>query len=66
MFCFKGVDEIGEISPDFWKPLKDQVEHLEIINKEGVVKEVHLPLSVKRMIQLQKNDAQAKNIVDKL
>ena len=45
---------------------QDQVEHLEITYKEGVVKEVHLPLSVKQMIQLQKNDAQAKNIVDKL
>ena len=66
MFCFESVDEIGEISPDFWKPLKDQVEHLEITYKEGVVKEVHLPLSVKQRIQLQKNDAQAKNIVDKL
>ena len=30
------------------------------------MKEVHLPLSVKQMIQLQKNDAQARNIVDKL
>ena len=30
------------------------------------MKEVHLPLSAKQMIQLQKNDAQAKNIVDKL
>ena len=66
MFCFEGVNEIGEISPDFWKPLKDQVEHLEITYEEGVVKEVHLPLSVKQMIQLQKNDAQAKNIMDKL
>ena len=66
MFCFEGVDEISEILPDFWKPLKDQVEHLEITYEEGVVKEVHLPLSVKQMIQLQKNDAQAKNIVDKL
>ena len=66
MFCFEGIDEIGEISLDFWKPLKDQVEHLEITYEEGVVKEVHLPLSVKLMIQLQKNDAQAKNIVDKL
>ena len=65
-FCFEGIDEIGKISPDFWKPLKDQVEHLEIIYEEGVVKEVQLPLSVEQMIQLQKNDAQAKNIVDKL
>ena len=66
MFCFKSVDEISEISPDFWKPLKDWVQHLEITYEEGVVKEVHLPLSAKQMIQLQKNDAQAKNIVDKL
>ena len=65
-FCFKGVDEISEISPDFWKPLKHQMEHLEITYEEGVVKEVPLPLSVKQMIQLQKNDAQAKSIVDKL
>ena len=65
-FCFESVDEIGKISPDFWKPLKDWVEHLEITYEEGVVKEVHLPLSVKQMTQLQKNDAQAKNIVDKL
>ena len=65
-FYFESVDEIGEISPDFWKPLKDWVEHLEITYEEGVMKEVHLPLSAKQMIQLQKNDAQAKNIVDKL
>ena len=65
-FCFESVDEIGEISPDFWKPLKDWVEHLEITYEEGVMKEVHLPLSAKQMIQLQKNDAQAKNIVEKL
>ena len=65
-FCFEVVDEIGKILLDFWKPLKDQVEHLEIAYEEGVVKEVHLPLSVKQMIQLQKNDAQVKKIVDKL
>ena len=65
-FCFESIDEIEEISPDFWKPLKDSVEHLEITYEEGVVKEVHLPLTAKQMIQLQKNDLQAKNIVDKL
>ena len=65
-FCFESIDEIGEISPDFWKPLKDLVEHLEITYEEGIVKEVHLPLSAKQMIQLQKNDLQARNIVDKL
>ena len=65
-FCFESINEIGEISLDFWKPLKDSVEHLEITYEEGVVKEVHLPLSAKQMIQLQKNDLQARNIVDKL
>ena len=65
-FCFESVNEISEISPDVWKPLKDSVEHLEITYEEGVVKEVHLPLSAKQMIQLQKNDLQARNIVDKL
>ena len=29
-FCFENVNEIGEILPDYWKPMKDQVEHLEI------------------------------------
>ena len=65
-FCFESVDEIGKISLDVWKPLKDSVEHLEITYEEGVVKEIHLPLSAKQMIQLQKNDLHARNIVDKL
>ena len=65
-FCFESINEIGEILLDFWRPLKDLVEHLEITYEEGVIKEVHLPLSAKQMIQLQKNDLQAKNIVDKL
>ena len=37
-FCFENVSEISEISPDFWKPLKDQVEHLEITYEEGNLK----------------------------
>ena len=65
-FCFENVTETGEISPDFWSPLKDLVEHLEITYKEGHMKEVRLPLSTKQIIQLQKNDTQARNIVDKL
>ena len=65
-FCFESIDEIGEILPDLWKPLKDSVEHLEITYDAGGVKEVHLPLSVKQRIELQKNDSQARNIVDRL
>ena len=52
--------------PDFWTPLKDTVEHLEIVHNESTVKEVHLPLSTKQIMQLQKNDTEARNIVDKL
>ena len=65
-FCFEEVSETGEISPDFWTSLKDTVEHIEITHNESAVKEVHLPLSTKQMIQLQKNDTEARNIVDKL
>ena len=65
-FCFENISETGEISPDFWTPLKDTVEHLEIVHNESTVKEVHLPLSTKQIIQLQKNDTEARNIVDKL
>ena len=65
-FCFKNMSENSEISPDFWTLLKDLVEHLEITYDEGAMKEVHLPLSTKQIIQLQKNDMQARNIVNKL
>ena len=65
-FCFENISEISEILPDFWKPLKDQVEHLEIMYEEGKLKEVRLPLTTKQIIQLQKNDTQARDIVNKL
>ena len=65
-FCFESVDEISKILPDFWKPLKDSVEHLEITYDAGGVKEVQLPLSAEQMIELQKNDSQARNIVERL
>ena len=65
-FCFEKVSENGEIWPGFWTLLKDTVEHLEIIHDESAVKEVHLPLSMKQIIQLQKNDTEARNIIDKL
>ena len=65
-FCFEEISETSEIMLDFWTPLKDTVEHLEITHDESAVKEVHLPLSTKQMIQLQKNNTEARNIVDKL
>ena len=65
-FYFENVSEISEILPDFWKPLKDRVEHLEITYVEGNLKEVRLPLTTKQIIQLQKNDTQARDIVNKL
>ena len=64
--CFKNISKTGKISLDFWTPLKDTVEHLEIVHNESTVKEVHLPLSTKQVIQLQKNDTEARNIIDKL
>ena len=65
-FCFENISKTSEISPDFWTPLKDTVEHLEIVHNESAVKEVHLPLSTKQVIQLQKNNTEARNIIDKL
>ena len=40
--------------------------HLEITHNESTVKEIHLPVSTKQMIQLQKNDTEARNIIHKL
>ena len=65
-FCFENVSENGEITPDFSTLLKDTVEHLEITHDESAVKEVHLPLSTKQIMQLQKNNTEARNIIDKL
>ena len=62
-FCFENISEISKISPDFWKPLKDRVEHLEITYEEGNLKEVCLPLTTKQIIQLQKKDTQARDIL---
>ena len=65
-FCFENFTETDEIPPDFLTPLKDTVEHLEIVHNESAVKEVHLQLSTQQIIQLQKNDTEARNIVGKL
>ena len=65
-YCFKELNETGEISLDFWKPLKDSIENLETTHDEDYAKEVKLPLSAKQMIQLQKNDVEARDIVNNL
>ena len=65
-FCFENISENGKISPHVWTQLKDTVEHLEVTHDESAAKEIHLPLSTKQIIQLQKNDTEARNIVDKL
>ena len=65
-FCFKEVNETGEILPDFWTPLKDSIKHIEVTYNENYTREVKLPLSTKQMIQLQKNDTEAQNIVSNL
>ena len=65
-FCFEELNETGEISPDFWIAAMDRIEHIEITYDEKHAKEVRLPLTTGQMIQLQKNDSEARNIVNKL
>ena len=65
-FCFEELSENSEISPDFWVSLKDSIEHIEVTHNEDYAKKVHLPLSTKQMIQLQKNDTEARRIVQNL
>ena len=67
MFCFEELRrETGEISPNFLIPVTDLIEHIKITYNEDNVKEVKLPLTTKQMIQLQKNDSEVRNIVNKL
>ena len=61
-YCFEELNETGQISPDFWKPLKDNIENIEITHDKSYAREVKLPLSTKQMIQLQKNDVEARDI----
>ena len=65
-YCFKELNETGEISPDLWILLTDSIEHIEITHDERYAKEVKLSLSTKQMIQLQKKDSEARGIVDNL
>ena len=65
-FCFKELNETGEILPDCWVPAIDSVEHIEITYDEQNAKEVKLPLMTEQMIQLQKYDSEARKIVHKL
>ena len=65
-YCFEELNETGEISPDTWIPLRDSIEHVKITYNKDNAKEVRLPLTINQMIQLQKSDAEAKEIVKKL
>ena len=65
-FCFKELNETGEILPDCWTLAIDSVKHMEITYDEQNVREVKLPLKTEQMIQLQKKDPEARNIVNKL
>ena len=42
------------------------IKHVEITHDEKRVKEVKLPLMMKQMVQLQKNDSEARKIVENL
>ena len=48
------LNETGEISPEFWAPVVELIEHIEVKHNEEHAKEVKLPLTVKQIIQLQK------------
>ena len=65
-FCFEELNETGKILPNFWVPVTDLIEHIEITYDKENTKEVKLPLMTKQMIQLEKNDPEARNIVHKL
>ena len=56
-YYFEELNETDEISPDFWIPLTDIIEHIEMMHNESYAKEVKLPLSTKQMILLQKQGA---------
>ena len=66
MFCFEELNESGKISPNFWIPVTECIEHIEITYDKKHVKEVRLPPTTKQMIKLQKNDSEVRNIVNKL
>ena len=65
-FCFEELNETGEILPNCWVPVTDFIEHIEITYDEENAKEVKLPLTTEQMIQLQKSDSEARNIIHKL
>ena len=65
-FCFEELNETGEISPDLWTPLTECIKHIKVTYDEKHTREVRLPLMTEQMIQLQKNDSEARNIVNKL
>ena len=65
-FCFKELNEMGEILPDCWVPATESIEHIEITYAKQNIREVKLPLTTEQMIQLQKKDAEARKIVHKL
>ena len=65
-FCFKELNETGEISPDCWVSASESIEHIEITYDEQNTREVKLPLTTEQMIQLKKKDEEARKIVHKL
>ena len=65
-YCFEELNETGEILPEFWAPVVEIIEHIEVTHNEEHTKEVKLPLTVKQIIQLQKSDVEARSIVNKL
>ena len=65
-YCFKELNKTGEILPDIWIPMMDCIEHVKVNHGESNAREVRLPLTMKQMIQLQRNDKEARSIEDNL
>ena len=65
-YCFEELNEISEISPDYWIPLVNSIEHIQVTLDKTNVREVQLPLTTRQMIHLQKSDTEARNIGDNL
>ena len=65
-YCFEELNETGKISPNFWIPLADCIEHIEVTHDKSHAREVWLPLTAKQMIQLQKNNREVRSVVDNL
>ena len=63
-FCFKEIEQPGEILPNNLIPYTEQVENINIMLDGEAMKEVKLPLKMSQCVELQKHDAESRKIVN--